>query len=143
MPTALPYNAKSILGGYNAVLLARWNSNAYTPQELNLMEEEELERLCFALSNVTRLRMIRLLSSTSDMRLMTKMVAQYVNCSDHVASKHLGILADSKIVEKKREGNFSLWLLLPGRVTEICTALFNLMGPANETLGHTIVSQSG
>ena len=106
------------------------------------MNESELVNGLFGFQSETRLRILRFLASAGDVRMMTKTVADHVNCSDPVASKHLRILSERGLVEHKRESNYSLWLLVPGRVTELCSALFSLIEPIHESTTSPITQQS-
>jgi ArsR family transcriptional regulator len=101
------------------------------------VELDQLEKTFFALANETRLRILRFLSGTTDRKMQTNLIGTYVNCSPHVASKHLHILREADLVTYEKQGQFALWMLnIPGLV-KVQSEIFNLVRIDDESWRNT------
>lgn len=80
-----------------------------------------------ALGDPTRLRIIHLLRA---MELAVGEIAQVVGQSQPRVSRHVRILAEAGLVERRKEGNWVFLRLRRGRQTEPFLALFDQLAPS-------------
>jgi ArsR family transcriptional regulator len=88
---------------------------------LKSMDQKELARISKALGDPTRLRIYEAISSKSEMycgELMKK-----CPLTPGTISHHLKILAEAKLIESRREGQFIYNRVLPETMQEFCRAL--------------------
>jgi DNA-binding transcriptional ArsR family regulator len=73
-----------------------------------------------ALADDTRLRALRLIAERPR---STQELAPLVGVSEAALSKHLRVLADAGLLERRREGYYVLYRLLPGQVAGLAPGL--------------------
>lgn len=96
------------------------------------------EKLFFALSNETRIRIVRFLATTQNQKVQTNIVATYVNVNPHVASKHLHILREVGILYYEKQAQFALWWLNVDTLMQTVSALYSLIKvPTDESWRNT------
>ena len=90
------------------------------------MDQKELARISKALSDPTRLRIVEEVSSNNEM--FCGQVVEKCGLTPGTISHHLKILADAKLIETRREGQFIYMRSRPETIREYGLALVNMTG---------------
>ena len=86
---------------------------------------EELFYLHYALSDETRLRMLRILRRRAS---TTKQLSDKLTISPAAVSKQLKVLYQAKLVRKKRQGNGVYYILQPGELDFLTYRIYEYLG---------------
>ncbi|MBV9440030.1 MAG: winged helix-turn-helix transcriptional regulator [Candidatus Eremiobacteraeota bacterium] len=97
-----------------------------TSRTRTVSDEGSLARACDALADVTRVRIVQLLTARD---LSTREVAGFLRIEEPSASRHLRVLLRARLVERARSGYFVMYSLCRERVREVRNALSLLVEP--------------
>jgi len=92
------------------------------------MKKKELARISKALSDPTRLRIYEAISTRREM-FCGELVEEH-RLTPGTVSHHLKILADAKLIECRREGQFIYNQSCPETIRDYSLALTKIAGPA-------------
>ena len=90
------------------------------------MDQKELAHIAKALSDPARLRIYQAISSRSEMYCGE--LAKKCPLTAGTISHHLKILAEAKLIESRREGQFIYNRALPGTMREYTRTLARMVG---------------